>query len=226
VVVHDAKRTRLPHGARWGTFAEAGAQEVVVLAVPIRALRHVLKSLPPLLPRHALVLDVCAAKVEPARWMKELLPKSVNILGTHPFFGPDTVSASLAGRTIVLCPVRLPAGLRRRVASLLRKEGLVVRVMTPAAHDRLVARTILLTQYVGRLIRHSGIPAEQKLTEPYASLLTLTGIAERDDQAVFTDMWQYNGFSKEIGKSLRKGIDAVDRMLAEKSRGRKRGLTK
>jgi len=34
----------------------------------------------------------------PVRWMRELLPPDVAILGSHPMFGPDSAAESLQGR--------------------------------------------------------------------------------------------------------------------------------
>jgi prephenate dehydrogenase len=145
--------------------------------------------------------------------MMRRLPKNVTLLGTHPFFGPDTVRRSLRGRTIVLCPVRIPSRHLSRMASVLRQSGLNVRVVTPEEHDRLVSRTVLLTQYIGRLIRMSDIPPEDIVTAPYASLLELADVAARDDLRVFTDMWRYNSYSRELSIALRKGQRHVERLL-------------
>lgn len=194
-------------------MAEAAAAPVVILAVPVSSLQEVLRAIRPHLSRGALVADVCAAKVLPLRWMADMLPRDVRLVGTHPLFGPDTVTRSLKGRTIVVCPIRVGPPLRRRILRLLRREGLEVEVLSPAAHDRLIARTILLTQYIGRLITLSGIPEAEGVTAPYRSLLHLAGIARRDDLRVFTDMWRYNRHSGEIGAALRKGLRRVERLL-------------
>jgi prephenate dehydrogenase len=221
VVIYDRVRpagAKLPRRARWGELREAARQPVVILAVPVSSLPGVLRAIRPLLRRGALVADVCAAKVLPARWMARLLPAHVRLLGTHPLFGPDTVTRSLRGRTIVLCPIRLGAPLLRTIRGKLRNSGMHVAILTPDAHDRLIARTILLTQYVGRLITLSGIPQEREVTAPYRSLLHLAGIARRDDVRVFTDMWRYNRYSGPVGRALVKGHRRVEKLLRS-SRG-------
>jgi len=192
---------------------EVAALPLVILAVPVSVLPQILRAIRPHLVRGALVADVSAAKVLPSRWMRRLLPRHVDLLGTHPLFGPDTVTRSVRGRTIVLCPIRIGPARLRRVRRLLDDAGIRVEVLTPAAHDRLIARTILLTQYVGRLITLSGIPQERGVTTPYRTLLDLAGIARRDDVRVFTDMWRYNRHSAEIGRALRMGHRRIERLL-------------
>lgn len=216
VIVYDYRRDpgmRLPRNARWGSLQEAAGARVVILAVPVSSLRNVLRAIRPFLVRGALVADVCAAKVLPSRWMAGMLPRHVQLLGTHPLFGPDTVTRSVRGRTIVVCPIRLGASRLANILRVLRGAGLEVRVQTPSAHDRLIARTILLTQYVGRLITLSGIPLEWDVTAPYRSLLHLADIARRDDVRVFTDMWRYNRHSREVGEALTRGRRRVEKLL-------------
>jgi prephenate dehydrogenase len=216
VVVYDRRRAagaRLPRNARWGSLEEAAGARVVILAVPVSSLHNVLRAIRPHLTRGALVADVCAAKVLPSRWMAAMLPRHVHLLGTHPLFGPDTVTRSVKGRTIVVCPIRLGGARLSSILRILRGAGLEVRVLTPAAHDRLIARTILLTQYVGRLITLSGIPLEWNVTAPYRSLLHLADIARRDDVRVFTDMWRYNRHSREVGAALARGRRRVEQLL-------------
>ena len=94
-------------GAAPAAIDDVCRSDIVILAVPISRLQALLSAIGPHLQPESLLVDVCSVKEQPVRWMQELLPETVDILGTHPMFGPDSAADSLEGRKIVLCPVRI-----------------------------------------------------------------------------------------------------------------------
>jgi prephenate dehydrogenase len=217
VYVYDSRRIRGQLPARKiqvRPLSVVASQELVVLAVPISALEATLHDIRPFVNPGALVLDVCSVKVQPVRWMRKILPRSSNVLGTHPLFGPDSVSGSLRGRKIVLCPVRIPEPLLRRVCEILKREGLEVSVLTPSEHDRMVAETLLLTQYVGRLIHWTGVQKWKRSTLHFEKLLDLVHVAERDSVELFRDMWNYNPYAARVRRKLDLARRRLQRELA------------
>lgn len=127
----------------------AGRFAVVVLAVPVPALAGCLRDLAPHLRAGQVVADVCSVKEGPAEAMQRLLPEGVEILATHPMFGPQSAAAGLRGARIVLCPLR-GRGWRRIGAFLRRGLGLRVILSTPEEHDRHAALTQGLTHLLAR----------------------------------------------------------------------------
>ncbi|WP_260927676.1 prephenate dehydrogenase [Novosphingobium sp. 9] len=119
---------------------EAAACDVVILAVPVRAIGEVCRTIAPHLRPGTLVVDVGSVKVLPAEAMLRELPAHVDVLATHPLFGPQSAREGLAGHRIVLCPLR---GRRHgRIAAFLRRVlGLRTLLSTPEAHDREMAMT-------------------------------------------------------------------------------------
>ncbi len=215
LVVYDTRPVAPRHVSRRirrGSLSEAASQKVVILAVPISSLRGVLRRIGPLVVPRSLVLDVCAAKVIPIRWMKELLPRNVFILGTHPLFGPGGMTGSPRGQRVILCPVRITHRLLSRVERLVRREGLIVERMTPDRHDRMIAETVLLTQYVGRLVSFSGIRKWPAVTPTYEKLRSLEEVARSDTDELFRDMWEYNAYSRRLGRALTAGRARVERV--------------
>ncbi|HMD14398.1 MAG TPA: prephenate dehydrogenase/arogenate dehydrogenase family protein, partial [Bacteroidota bacterium] len=112
------------------SLAEAATRNIIVLAVPIGRMKPLLQNLAPLLRPKTLVFDVCSVKEQPIQWMKNILPAHSYILGTHPLFGPDSAGKRLAGKPIVLCPVRIPASRFRKIVHALRTTGMDIFVMT------------------------------------------------------------------------------------------------
>ena len=204
VVVHDRRAPVSRRGRiRPGSLREAASQRVVILAVPVSALRPALHSLAPVVRPGALVLDVSTVKSRPVEWMKAILPPSVGILGTHPLFGPDSVGRTLRGHSIVLTPVRISAIRLRRITSLLRQRGLRVVIMTPERHDRMVAETILLTHYLGRLVHYARLRRWKPATASYGKLLSVIDVATNDSLQLLQDVWAYNPYSRSLEKALR-----------------------
>ena len=89
------------------------------LAVPVPMLGECLAGIAPHLRPGQVVVDVCSVKAGPAALMRRLLPEGVEILATHPMFGPQSMPQSLSGGRIVICPLR--GGRWRRIAAFLRR---------------------------------------------------------------------------------------------------------
>ena len=198
VIVHDP-RAVLPFSGRIrrGTLREAASQPVVLLAVPISRLQGVLRRIRDQVVPGAVVLDVCSVKVHPLRWMKESLPAGVFFVGTHPLFGPDSDRGTLRGQRVVLTPGNAPPRVMAKMRTLARKEGIRLTVMTPLEHDTLMADTLLVTHYVGRLIAAAGVPERPWSTASYDHLKALVRIAGNDSGQLFVDMWKFNPLGRK-----------------------------
>jgi prephenate dehydrogenase len=210
------KIKRLEKGIRSVDLEHAASKPVVILAVPINQIPSVLRSIVPFVRPGSVVCDVCSVKEEPVKWMKQILPPNVSILGTHPLFGPDSAAKTLNERNIVLCPVRIPKQYVTKAAVGLHSAGLRVSVMSPAAHDQLMARTLFLTQFVGRTVAgltdaHVGIS-----TRSFDLLLELTRTASNDSLELFRDMYLYNRFSRKLPKDLLSALKRNTRLLKAK----------
>ncbi len=193
-------------GARPADFATACRQEIVILCMPISAMRDTLRRAAPILKDDATVVDVCSVKVYPVQWMRELLPRSVSILPTHPMFGPDSAADSLDGRKIVLCPERIAAERYERIAAWLRQRGLVIIRTTAEEHDRKIAVSLSLTHFIGRSLSAFGARDMDIDTEGYQRLMHILGVVSHDTWQLFEDMHAYNPYAKQTRQAF---IDAM-----------------
>jgi prephenate dehydrogenase len=218
VVVADRTKPRLQRrlrNIRAGTIREAASQPVVVLAVPVGRLQALLKEIHGFVHQGALIVDVCAVKAAPTRWMKTLLPRGVDILGSHPLFGPDSCKKGLDGHTVVLCPVRIGRQRLAEVRKVLTGANARVRVMRPATHDRMIAETIFLTQYVGRLVGSARLGRWKGVTVHYDRLLSVVEAAVHDSPALFRDMWKFNAHGARVGGALQQAHGRIQKLLGE-----------
>jgi prephenate dehydrogenase len=141
---------------------------VVIIAVPIAATLDTIRSVGPLLPEDALLMDFTSLKGAPVRAMLE--STTAEVVGCHPLFGPDC--PSLDGQNIVLCPGRGERWLTR-MERIFATGGARVTVTTPQEHDRMMAvvqgLTHLDTILMGLTLHDSGtdiMPALDAFSTP------------------------------------------------------------
>jgi prephenate dehydrogenase len=218
LVVWDARDLRkraAAVGVRWGSREEAAAQEFVLLAVPVSALRACLEQIAPHLNPGALLMDCCSVKVRPVEWMLEAAPEDVEVLGTHALFGPQSGRAGVAGLKVVLCPVRT----RRLdlVRRFLEEMGLVVEVAGPEEHDRAMAATQALAQFVGRGLIQAGIQDGPLKTPTFDRLLRLAEMLRTDAPELFRDMHRLNPFAAAERRKLLEALIRLHNQLESSS---------
>lgn len=209
VVVHDPAIRRISSTKKRiirGSLSEAASQQLVILALPVSEMRAVLIRIRKLVRPGSLVVDVCAVKEQPSHWMKEILPRSVRILGTHPLFGPDSASKTIRGHHIAVCPVRVNRLELDRIRQTLRQAGLVPHVMTVQRHDRMMAETILLTQFVGRVVSRASLGKWPVLTRNYRTLVDLVDVTRHDTRQLFVDMVRFNRHGGAVVRSLGRAV--------------------
>ncbi len=217
VVVHTRNTNKSKDiaaaGGRLVSLAEACTQKIVILCVPISATQATLKKIAPLLQPGTIVADVCSVKTYPAQWMLELLPDSVEILATHPMFGPDSAADSVAGYKIVLCPQRIATQRYQKIKSWLEKKGLVLIETTPADHDRKIAVSLALTHFIGRSLAEFGAMPLDIDTEGYKRLLHILEVVNNDTWQLFEDMNQYNPYARDKRGEFIQAMEKINYQL-------------
>jgi prephenate dehydrogenase len=200
-------------GAEPAAIGDVCCSDIVVLAVPISHLQDLLSAIRPHLKPKSLVVDVCSVKEQPVRWMQELLPETVDILGTHPMFGPDSAADSLAGRKIVLCPVRIGDLRFEKVKHYLGSKGLVLIETSVEDHDRQIAVSLALTHTIGRSLAQFGAQPQVIDTEGYKRLLHILEVVENDTWQLFEDMNRYNPYAQEARQAFITALNEIEGKL-------------
>jgi prephenate dehydrogenase len=198
-------------GARLVSLPEACTQKMVILCVPISAMQATLRQIAPLIRADAIMVDVCSVKVYPTQWMKELLPATVDILATHPMFGPDSAAVSVAGQKIVLCPERIAPQRYAKVKAWLHQKGVILIETTPEEHDRKIAVSLALTHFIGRSLAEFNAQPLDIDTEGYKRLLHILGVVGNDTWQLFEDMHHYNPYAREKRRAF---VEAMQRIEA------------
>ena len=207
----DAIRTT---GARPASFEDACRAPFVVLAVPVQALPGVLAAAAPCLGEGAVVADVASVKALPVAWMLERLPPHIQVVGTHPLFGPQTAAEQhgIAGEPIALCRARIDDASYARIRSFLADTlGLSVVELTPDDHDRQMARVQVLTHLIGHAARELALPELPTGTLAYRRLLQMMHNTERDSDELFAAIQRLNPHAAAVRAEFLEALARVAR---------------
>lgn len=215
VVAYDsrsigAEASRL--GIQSVPLAEAARARHVILCTPIRRLREVVAALRPhLLPR-TILFDTCSVKTLPAGVLMQEVPLSVDVMATHPLFGPDSAAAGIRGLKIALCPLR--RGRVRLARRFLEGLGLQVIVTDPEAHDRQIAETQAVVQWIGRALEHLAAGPREIDTTGHLRLLEILHYVARDSWELFRDIERLNPYAADArGRFLRALLEVEERIM-------------
>ncbi len=197
-----------------GTLQEVARKPCLLLCVPISQMERLCRRLGPLLAPGQLVMDTCSVKEEPLRLMLEHFPESVEVLGTHPLFGPETGRHGIAGLEVVLCPGR--GGRVPKVKQYLETLGLKATLTTPTEHDRAMARTQALFHFLAQGFSRMKVDSESLATPGPAQLFRAFRDVRGDSSQLFLDLQQMNRFASAQRKKLIDSLTALDRRLSRR----------
>ena len=176
-------------------IAELGQSERVFLCVPISQMQSVLASIAPYLTPGTVVLDTCSVKVLPCQWMLSALPEHIELIATHPLFGPDSQHDI---HTVITHPLRcstahLDAWIEQ--CNLLHLDPVI---MSPEEHDQTIGITQSITHYVGRLLEGVTRPSSEHQTLGYQKLCQVQEQTCNDPWQLFIDILQYNPYNRAL----------------------------
>src|SRR5574341_1212043 len=118
LVGHDADREAATRAAKMGAIDRAeynlpraieGAG-MVIIAVPLLAVREVMQQIAPHLVEGAIVTDTSSTKAHVMQWAQESLPEHVSFVGGHPMAGKESAgiehaeAALFRDCTYCICP--------------------------------------------------------------------------------------------------------------------------
>jgi len=200
-------------GIAFVSLEEAARADLVVIATPIDKIAGVVDAIKPHIKPGAIVLDVASVKVLPAKAM-ETLPDYVDIICTHPLFGPQSARNGIVGLKIAVCPIRGDSYIK--VAEFFRsKLGLEVIMTTPEEHDREVAAVQGLTHMIAKVLVEMEPLPKKMTTVSFDLLMAAVELVRYDSMELFLAIERDNPFSAELrhkfftkGKELRDFLES------------------
>ena len=179
------------------------SREVVIYCVPILKFEVSLRESVKYIKDNAYILDVLSVKTYAYDLMKEILPKSVSILPTHPMFGPDAIKNGREGLPFVLCKEE-----RTDISFFNYLENKKFSVITTSSdeHDKVTANSLCLTQLIGRvLIPHDLVESEYD-TRHYKNLFQIKETASNDTFELFVGLQKLNPYAKVMREKLKTNL--------------------
>ena len=213
----DPGRDLGPLTERWAVVADdlaaVAAQDVVILAPPVQRMAELCRQIRDWLKPDALVLDVGSVKEEPVAAMLAHLPETVDIVGTHPLFGPQTGGDGIRGLKVALVNVRgdrLPC-----VERFLNRElGLATLVTTAEEHDRQLAFVQGLTHLISRIIVEMELPSLDHTTATFDTMMRMVDSVRYDSEELFRAIENRNRFVPGTREKFFRAARIIEEALA------------
>ncbi len=206
----DAKRL----GVKYESIEVVAAKPVVILCVPVQFMEEMLIRVKDLVQPGALIVDVASVKVKPVELMEKHLPSNVEILATHPLFGPQSGRNGIEGLNMVMTPIRTKRAnnIYRYLSNVLR---LNVLERTAEVHDKQMAYVQALTHFIGRAVNEMDIPDVEQKTQAYQYLLEIKRNLGQDSMDLFMTIENENPYAKEIREQFIQELTNLNLKLKE-----------
>ena len=126
--------------------SEIRSSDIVMISVPIDITGKTIQEFAPKMPAGSLLMDITSIKTVPMDAMMKYAPAHVEILGTHPMFGPSI--PDIRGQIVIFTPVEgrcskwFPI-----IRSLYEDNGAHIEIMDAAQHDKMMAVVQGLTHF-------------------------------------------------------------------------------
>lgn len=211
VNVYDPKLHESKH-VNFVSKGELLKETTLFIAVPINQFESVIKEIAPKLPETTTVFDVCSIKLHPVAVMEKHLPPSVGIIATHPLFGPDSITAKQA-LNFMMHPVRDTQQCYSSWKTYFANKGFNIVEITPDEHDRYAAKSQGVVHFVSRFLKEANLKETPIDTIGFKQVLKLIEYNCNDSWELFSDLQNYNPYSKMMIEQLEQAFQAVKSKL-------------
>jgi len=195
-------------GYQWGDLKSVMGLDTIFLAVPINRMEHLLSEVAPLCKAAQLFIDVASVKTRIRDWMVATLPSDVQILNTHPMFGPDSYKRDRDLR-MVFSPTRINNENEKIWQEVFESWGCRLIHLDVEEHDRLAARSQGITHFVGRVMKGMDIQPTAVDTHGFRQVHHVVEQTCQDTEELFHDLQYYNPFTPEMLTDFSRSVHAV-----------------
>ena len=202
-------------GAEQKKFEEVCKCEFVCNAVVVQYFEETLLKMVPHLNKGTCVFDVCSVKEIPIQLMQKHLPNSIQIIATHPLFGPKSGKNGIENLNIVLNNISASDETFTFFDSMFKKMKLNVLYNLADDHDSDMAYVQALTHFVAQGIREFGGLKKDTLitTKAYEALLEIEEKLSLDSWLLFESIENYNLQAKNIRTQFINSLQKIHNTL-------------
>ncbi|ODS42025.1 MAG: hypothetical protein MSIBF_01370 [Candidatus Altiarchaeales archaeon IMC4] len=195
--------------------AECG--DVVIITVPIEYTPETIKEVAPHVKKGSLLMDFTSIKEEPCRLMQECAKPGVEVIGTHPVFGPRL--SSIEGQVFVITNVSGKKWLKWLKEFLDRQRAKVIET-TPREHDETMAVVQGLTHFayiaIGKTLEEMDfdIKESRRFSSPiYELMLNLIGRIIGQDPHLYASIQMENPRVLDVHRVFLKTAENLSKVV-------------
>jgi arogenate dehydrogenase (NADP+) len=185
-------------------FYQKNDFEYLILATSILStsdvIEKIVKSYPNFL-NQQLLIDVLSVKLLPSILFFKLgnLYPNLDLLLTHPMFGPDSASESWENKKFVFYRQKISNKIRCNyfLNSIKEKKCQLIE-LSPEEHDKLTSNSQFLTHLIGRILEKTNPSHNIIETDGFNSLLKLVNQTKNDSWDLFEGLYHQNPFSNQV----------------------------
>lgn len=213
VLIYDPKHSGQEGFCDLKTVAQC---DWIVPAVPIQRLRDTLIELSPYVRKESVLIDVCSVKVYPAMWMREILGDKIQLVASHPMFGPESTlgGTEFEDLNIMLHNINCEPGLYSQWTAFWKSLGVNVVEMSPHEHDRHAAYTINYNHFIGRVGELVGISPTPIDTKGFQVIYNALQYVTNDSWELFVQMQNYNPYSIEMRRKVLMAVQELETIVS------------
>lgn len=147
-VAREALKIKAVDRTDWNLISACEKADIIILALPLQAIRDTMQAISPYLKPGCLVTDTATLKRPVIKWAEELLPEHVSFVGGNPIISPQGEASgvkaasaeALKGALYCLAPSPEASGEAVELAvALVKAMGANPYFMDPAEHDGIMA---------------------------------------------------------------------------------------
>jgi arogenate dehydrogenase (NADP+) len=192
------------------TFEEGvKSADLIIIAVPMRTFERTINELSSIIKPHQTVLEVCSVNVFPKKIMLDKLPEEVNIVGSHPMFGPNTyekLGNTVSGLNLVLENIRCEASKYNQIKGIARDLKLQLSEMPAEEHDKLAAKFQFITIFNGLVLADLNIKRTAIDTGSAKMMLDYIDMVS-GNETLLNDMFKFNPYCKQNLLDLKRSFE-------------------
>ena len=189
-------------------------EQVIFVAVPIRHFESLIKEISHHLSEGTTIIDVCSVKKYTSDIMKNVLPKEIGIISSHPMFGPDSYLSNKKLK-MMMHSTRDVHDQYDFWKKFFSDQNIKILEMTPDMHDRLAAKTQGVTHFLGRTLKEFGIQKTNLDTQGFRDLIDLVDQTCNDTWELYADLQTYNPYTEEMINNLKNSVNVLEKQLKE-----------
>lgn len=214
LVISSKKRLQIHERLSFVSLGEIVSADLVVPCIPISAFKGIILKIAPILKDSAVVMDVCSVKILPVQIMRKHLPKNIQVIASHPMFGPDSfrINKGFKKLRLVLHNVTASKSIYSSIKSFFKQLGVNIIELSPKKHDQLLAWSLGYSFLVGKIGQRLKLKKTPIDTYDFKLLLQNMKTIGNDSEQLFIDMQIYNPFANKVHDKF---IKATEKILNE-----------